>query len=400
MGSLTLLGWKNEVGRAGAAGFGPELTPQDVSCTLKVSRERNPARKEISRMEKIHRILLTAVLVTGIVLPVQSVASQQAQPAGNQAAGTQPAEKQQPPLTLKEVIHLVKKNKKHLEKISPEIVSRGVDFDLTAEISQQLTKAGATPDFIANIQNLGPTARAQMASHGAVPPEQGQAFRAIENELDPDRKIQLVDDFASKYPDSALLTYAYFLAQGAALQKGDIKSVINYGEKSLALKADNFSTLIMMTKILPLPQSIENDPNPDTKLDEAEKDGHKALELMDTIKKGPNETDEDFQARKNIYLENIHSGLAMVHLQRAMEGLAGIDQEELGKAESEYRQAISASASPNAEDYFRLGEVCGFENKVDDAIQAYTKASQLSTDNPALKNLADQRVSDLKRKKK
>jgi hypothetical protein len=350
-------------------------------------------------MKNLHRILLTAALALGMVLPVH-MAAQQAQPAEGQAAS---AANKQPPLTLKEVIHLVKKNKKHLETISPEIVSRGVDFDLTPEIGQQLEKAGASPDFIANVKNFGPTARASMAASGGgatAPPEEMQAFQGIQNELDPDRKIKLVDDFAAKYPKSNLLTYAYFLAQGAALEKGDVKAVISYGEKSLALKADNFNTLLVMAKILPLPQSLQNDPDPDTKLAEAEKDGQKAMEMITSLKQGPTETPEAFKARKDSYLENIHSGLAMVHLQRAMEGLNGIDQDELAKSEAEYRLALSSAANPNAEDYFRLGEVCGYENKVDDAIQAFTKASQLSADNPALKNLADQRIAELKSKKK
>jgi tetratricopeptide (TPR) repeat protein len=356
-------------------------------------------------MKHILRIFVITIAALGISVAASSAAFAQGQPAGGQSAGAQPTAQQQPkqpPLTLKEVIHLVKKNKKHLETISPEVVSRGVDFDMTPEIQEQLLKAGATPEFVANVKNLGPTARAEMAASGAgaVSPEESQAFQAIQNELDPDRKIQEVSNYAAKYPNSPLLTYVYFLAEGAELQKNDVNAVLSYGEKSLALKPDNLNTLMLMTKLLPTPQSLQNDPNPDGKLDEAEKYGQKALELVNALTKVPTETDEAFANRKGHYLEGIHSGLAMVHFQRAMEGLAGVDQEELAKAESEYRAAIAAASDPSPEDYFRLGEVCGHENKIDDAIQAFTKVSEMSQDSPALKNLADQKIAALKSKKK
>jgi tetratricopeptide (TPR) repeat protein len=360
-------------------------------------------------MKNVLRIFIIAMAALGISVPARSAAFPQGQPAGQQAAGekagAQPAAQQQPPLTLKEVIHLVKKNKKDLQKISPEVVSRGVDFDMTPEIEGKLKDAGATPEFVANVKNLGPAARAAMAASGGgkgiAPPEQSQAFQqTIENELDPDRKIQAVNDFAQKYPDSPLLTYAYFLAQGAELQKGNLSQVINFGEKSLALKPDNLGTLLMMVYALPLPQSLQNDPNPDAKLNEAEKDAQKALDLVNALTKANGEADEAFQKRKSEYLENIHASLGMVHFQRAMGGLAGVDQQELAKAEDQYKQAVAAAPDPNPENYFRLGEVCEQENKVDDAIQAFTKVSELSQDNPALKNLADRRIAELKSKKK
>jgi tetratricopeptide (TPR) repeat protein len=322
-------------------------------------------------------------------------------PAAQKAA--QPAKAQEPPLTEKEVIQLVKKNKKDLQKISGDITGRGVAFDMTPEIQEKLVKAGATPEFVANVRNLGPTARASMATStagkGAVPPEEAQAFQAIQNELDPDRKIQEANDFATKYPNSILITYAYFLAQGAALQKDDLDGVLSYGEKSLASNPDNLNALMLMTKFLPQPRSLQNEVNPDKKLEEAEKDGQKALGLVETLPKMPNEPDDVFEKRKGQYLEAIHSGLGMVYLQRAVGGLGGVDPKELAKSETEYKAAVAASANPAAEDFFRLGEVLTRENKKDDAIQAFTKASELSQDNPQMKGLADQQIQQLKSQK-
>lgn len=322
------------------------------------------------------------------------------QPAAQAAA--QPEAPKEPPYTEKEVIHLVKKNKKHLETIVPDLTKRGVAFDMTPEIQQQLFRAGATPEFIGTIQNLGPTARAQMAAStagkGARPPEEEQAFQAVQNELDMDRKIQEANDFVKKYPDSPLVTYVYFLAQAASLQKGDVDGVLDYGEKSLAANPDNLNALMLMAKILPQPQSLNNDINPEKKLAEAEQDAKKALELIGKLEKTRDETEEAFARRKGGYLEAIHSGLGLVHLTRAQLSLGGMDQGELAKAEEEYRAALSVAASPDPQDYFRLGEVLARENKKEEAIQAFTKAGELAPDSPQLKALADQQIAKLKGK--
>ncbi len=363
-------------------------------------------------MKHARRSFIALALAIGLFIPSAAFGQAQTgnpssgQPSGQAAPQTaaQPAAAQQPPLTEKEVIQLVKKNKKDLQKIAGELTSRGVAFDMTPEIQDRLTKAGATPEFIANLKNLGPTARAAMAASTAggppISPEERQAFDAIQNELDPDRKVQEVNDFATKFPHSPLLTYAYFLGQGAALMKNDLDGVLSFGEKSLAANPENLNALMLMTKFLPQPQSLQNEPNPDKKLDEAEQDGEKALDLVNKLQKAQNEADSAFQDRKGRYLEAIHSGLGMVYLQRAVGGLAGVDQGELAKSENEYRAAITASGnSPDPQDYYRLGDVLARENKKDDAIQAYTKASDLSQDNPALKNMADQQIAQLKAKK-
>jgi tetratricopeptide (TPR) repeat protein len=362
-------------------------------------------------MRVAFRNLLSGGLLVGAAMLLGTFALQQsafARPQAANTAGQQPAAQtaaqpqapKEPPYTEKEVIQLVKHNKKHLETIVPELTNRGVAFDVDAQIQQELLKAGATPEFVAHVQNLGPTARAQMATTsgtGAHSPEEAQAFQAVQNELDMDRKIQEANDFVTKYPDSSWVTYVYFLAQAASLQKGDLDGALTYGEKSLAANPDNLNALMLMAKFLPQPQVLNNEINPEKKLAEAEQDAQKALELIGKLQKTPDETEETFTRRKGSYLEAIHSGLGLVHLTRAQNSLAG-NPAELGKAEEEYKAAISIAADPDPQDYFRLGEVLARENKKDEAIQAFTKAGDLATDSPQLKALSEQQIAILKGK--
>ncbi len=307
----------------------------------------------------------------------------------------------QGPLAEKEVVQLVKKNKKDLAKIAPEIQQRGVAFDMTPDIEKELRKAGADDAFVANVKNLGPTARAHaMVSQGGGlvgSPEEMQAFQAVQNELDPDRKLQMVNDFAQKYPNSKVLTYVYFLAEGAFLQKGDLNKVVEFGEKALQLKPDNLNALMMMATVLPQPQYLRNDPDPDKKLDEAEKDANAAIQQINQLQKAQNETDEQFQQRKNSYLASLHAALGLVHYQRAMEALTGPDKTELAKAETEYQASVTGVPDPAPENYFRLGEVETFQGKLNDAMQSFTKCAQLGA-GTQLQQLAEQRIAELKQK--
>jgi len=229
-----------------------------------------------------------------------------------------------------------------------------------------------------------------------VTPQQVKDAQAIQNELDPDKQMQMVNDFVAKYPDSPYLSDVYFFGAYAAQQKGDVVKVVDFGEKSLKAKNDNMRTLILMAAILPMPQ-VAQGADAEKKLAEAEADANKVLQMLPQLPKQATQTDEQFQQAKSAVSAEAHAALGMVHLQRASQGLAGPDAEELSKAEKEYETAVLAP-NPNAEDYFRLGEAYSMDNKVDQAIEAFTKASQLSQGTP-LQTYADQRLKAMKEKK-
>src|SRR5713101_2507279 len=87
-------------------------------------------------------------------------------------------------------------------------------------------------------------------------PDEIKQLQLIQNELDPDRQVELVNEFEKKFPTSPLLTYAYFMAAAAYQQKNEPDRIIEYGEKSLKLNADNLSSLILMASMLPQPQFL------------------------------------------------------------------------------------------------------------------------------------------------
>lgn len=242
------------------------------------------------------------------------------------------------------------------------------------------------------------------ASAPVMTPEERQAFQTINSEasagLDPDKVISLSEDYLKKYPNSPLLSAIYAFKATAHRQKGELDKVVDASEKSLKLNGDNLVSLIMLALILPQPQMMQgNELDKEKKLAEAETDANHALAVIERIPKQPNETDEAFKKRKGEVSSEPHSALGMIHLQRStmVSVTGGMDADELSKSANEYQQAITVTDRPQPEDYFRLGEVYENQNKIDDAIAAFSKASELGQGS-GIQSFADRQIEALKKK--
>jgi tetratricopeptide (TPR) repeat protein len=256
---------------------------------------------------------------------------------------------------------------------------------------------GQKPAQGAPAAQSGSPNQAAPAAPAPPSPEEAKAFNAIQSELDPARQVQLVDDFAKKYPTSPYLSDAYFFGAYASQQQGKVPEVVAYGTKSLEANPNNLRSLLTMAAMLPQPQDLTgSDADKEKKLADAEADANKALQLIADLKQ-PNLTPDKLAQLKASLTSQVHGSLGMVHLQRAMGGLTAADPDELAKAEQEYKTAVN-TAQPNPEDYFRLGEVYTYEKKTDEAIDAFTQASKLGQGSP-IQTYADQQVDKLRKAK-
>jgi tetratricopeptide (TPR) repeat protein len=309
-------------------------------------------------------------------------------------------------MTEKEVTKEIKSGPP--ETVIKDVKQRGVDFDMTPDMEKKLRKAKATDEVIEAVRQAGPKVRAQMARMvlGAgpggvqdIPKEQAQGYDVIKSELDPDKAIALVEDFAKKYPNSPLLTYVYSFGANAYQEKGDVEKVIELTDKSLKLKSDNIMSLVLSIGMLPQPQYLnKHEADREKILQEAQSEADRALQLISQIPKQANETDADHQKRLSDAASQVHGSLGMVHLELASGSLSGPDKAELAKAEQEYQTAVTTTARPDPRDYFRMGEAYAMDGKLDDAIQAFTKASELGQ-GTMIKAYADQRIEEMKKRK-
>lgn len=276
---------------------------------------------------------------------------------------------------------------------------------LTAALALSLTGVLASP--LAGVS--APQKNSKNTQKQALTPEQQAAaaeaadYGALVNDFDLDHQLQSVDAFAKKYPNSQRLTYVYFIGANIERQKNNPQAAIDYAEKSLKLKPDNFGSMVLLAQTLPQPQVLKDQPDKGKVLTEAETDANQVLQILATspnaqFPKQPNDTDDAFAKRKSMLTADLHFALGMVHLQRAQEGLQGLDKEELAKAEQEFQASVTGTDQPDPTAYYRYGETLNWEGKIDQAIAAFSKCSELSQ-GTAMQPLADKEVQQLKAKK-
>ncbi len=94
---------------------------------------------------------------------------------------------------------------------------------------------------------------------------------------------------------------------------------------------------------------------------------------------------KEFEKQKATLRSMLHSALGLVYLQRGA----------VGKAQEEYKIALSLTSSPDPIDYFRLGEAYRGERKYDEAIEAFEKAAELAP-GTLINQLASGQVQKLK----
>ena len=307
------------------------------------------------------------------------------------------------PMTEKEVITELKKQ--GADQLQKDLATRGAAFEMDPDIEKSLRKAKATDQVIKAVTAAGPKERAAAAKAAAmasgdiiIPPQESNDYKALQTELDPDKLIAMANALATKYPQSAVLSYAYSYEANAYKMKGDVAKVVEFAEKSVGLKQDNLMSLDMLAFIIPSTQFMAlHSTDQSEQLDKAQKYADAAFKALDELKKPNGVQDADYAKQKALAISDLHADMGMIHIDRAQLGLMGLDQEELAKAEKEYRLAISGTDQPDPTAYFRLGETCKLQGKLDDAIAAFTKAGELSPNQ--LKPIADQQIAILNKAK-
>lgn len=302
------------------------------------------------------------------------------------------AQKGQGPMTEKEVMKVLKKNKKDQLTAASIVSERGVGFDLTEEFAKKLQKNGAELSFLQAIVGASPMGRSFTTPLGKtieVSPEVKLAFMGIQNELDPERQLTMVSEFEQEYPDSPVLSYVLTYAARCYQQKGDFEKTVEYAERSLELDPDNVFSLVIEAVMLPQPRMLQGTPAENNQnLSKAETCAAHAIELAQQMPADVLEKDEQLQRQQASIISDAHGALGMVYLHH----------EDFPKAQEEFKAAISSATSPNPTNYYRLGEAYEFDGKIEQAIDAFQNASDLGQ-GTGIKSFADKKVAELKAQK-
>ena len=141
------------------------------------------------------------------------------------------------------------------------------------------------------------------------------AFMAIANEKDPNKKIQLAEAFVTKYANSDFKDGAYLLEMQTYQQLTQPDKAVEAAHKVLQANPDNPDALRFVSFVFPFMYKGDA-PDHDAKLSEAETDAKHGLEVVQKLQKPANVPEDQFnQAVKG--LRDIFNGtIGFVDLQR------------------------------------------------------------------------------------
>jgi tetratricopeptide (TPR) repeat protein len=171
-------------------------------------------------------------------------------------------------------------------------------------------------------------------------------------------------DFLQKFPDSQYKGAIYSRMAEAYRQMGNDQKMFEMGEQAIKLNPNNVDMLSMMA--YSIPRRIDpNDLDSTQKLQEAEDYAKRAIQLIPTMTKPANMTDERFETAKNAELSSCHSGLGLVYFyQHNIPGMI-----------TELETAVKINPTPDPTDQFLLGYAYVQAGRYADAVAPLTSCS-------------------------
>lgn len=139
------------------------------------------------------------------------------------------------------------------------------------------------------------------------------AYQAAQGQTDPNAKIQALDDFTNKFPNSSLMPLVYQLYYSTYIQLKNYPKVIEYADKYLGEPEDKILVIpgtskdklagdrlqALYFRAVAFNQSFNaSDPNAKDELTKARQSALDGLKQLDQIPKPANMTDEQFAQQK------------------------------------------------------------------------------------------------------
>ncbi len=201
-----------------------------------------------------------------------------------------------------------------------------------------------------------------------VDPLEEAAYKAFYDAgvKDPDKRIQLGQDFIQKYPSSRYTEAVYAGLASAYYAKQNWKEFYASSDKALAIKSDDVDLLVMVGWVIPH-IITPSDTDAADKLDKAERYEKQAIVAIATLPKPVTATDEQWASTKTDKLSQAHSALGLVYFRR----------QQYADAAKELQQATQAAANPDPTDFFVLGYSLQNLSRFSEAIEAYNRCAQV-----------------------
>ena len=250
---------------------------------------------------------------------------------------------------------------------APQVRAQGMGAQQQAT-QQQGTQQQGTQDQKPSLQNPAP----QKPAAPAVDPKEEAAYKAFialkaASSADFDAQIQAGEDFAKNYPQSHYLVVVYSRLTNAYFQRQKLDKMYVSADKTLQLNPNDLTVLTRVGWVIP--RGNPTAPGFADQLAKAEQYEKHALEILATLPKPTELTDEQFAAAKASGLSLAHSGLGLVYFRE------GKDSDSV----TELTQATDGNLEPDPTDYFILGVEDEKLSKFSDAEKSFDSCIQITS---------------------
>ncbi|HLJ41561.1 MAG TPA: hypothetical protein VKT50_08730 [Candidatus Acidoferrales bacterium] len=236
---------------------------------------------------------------------------------------------------------------------------------------QQGTQQQGAQDQKPSLQNPTPQKPAAPAAPAVDPKEEAayKAFVALKPTApaDYDAQIQAGEDFVKNYPQSRYLVVVYSRLTNAYFERQKLDKMYVAADKTLQLNPNDVTVLTLVGWVIP--RGNPTVPGFADQLAKAEQYEKHALEILATLPKPAELTDEQFATTKASAVSQAHSGLGVVYFRE------GKDSDSV----AELTQATGGSPHPDPTDYFILGVEDEKLNKFSDAEKSFDSCAQITS---------------------
>jgi tetratricopeptide (TPR) repeat protein len=201
-------------------------------------------------------------------------------------------------------------------------------------------------------------------------------FQAVNQQADPKRKAQLLERYATGFPDSPDAANAQSLTANAYRQAQNYPKMQEFAQKILARDPNNLSMLLLLAD-----DGSERNVN----LDKADENAHRALDLLGKAAKPEGLSDEQWAQQKSLQQGLAWSSIGQVQLRRNQNSQAV----ESLKTASPLLKSDNFSYARNQ---YRLGFAYVNLKEMADARAAFAEAA--SVDSP-FKGPAQEKVASI-----
>jgi len=211
----------------------------------------------------------------------------------------------------------------------------------------------------------------QPAAAAAAPkadPEEEAAYKAFNDTKpeDADKRIQLGEAYIQKYPNGKYVAPVYSGLTVSEYSKQDFAKMYADADKALALNPDDVNVLVLIGWIIPHNYD-PNDLAAESQLDKGEKYEKHALEILATLPKPANLTDEQFAKLKAQGESQAHSGLGLIYYRR----------QNYEQSIAELKKSTADPANQDATDYYVMGVELTRLKRFSDSADAFAKCAAM-----------------------